>query len=490
MFTTLVALFALAGPPVATEAQLRKSLEVIATDAHEGRMTLSPGIMKTSQYFADGFQKLGLKPGGDDGTYFHHFEITAGQRPTANNFLTIKGNDGKSMMLNLDTDFRPLAGSAMRLTSGDLVYVGFGLAEDDWNDYLDTDVADKVVIALRGVPEGRRNASNSVKARVAKEKGAAAILFVGPSAPGRSDLPTYSRLQGITASMDMVAGGVSEKYFKTLTGMSFAEARSAKKPASKALPFSARMVFETEVNAGKDRNVIGILPGNDPVLKDEYIIIGGHHDHLGYADTGSRTGVDALHPGADDNGSGAVGVLALAQHFAKTKGNRRTIIFQLYSAEEVGLRGSDAWCRDNPEILAKTSAMLNMDMIGTVRRNNVYGYGTSSSAQWEEVGKQLKVDGLNVVWRPNTRGDSDQASFVRRNVPVIFWHTGLTNTYHSEADTIDTINFAGMVKVLEAVAQTARIIDSFNSKMTFNPSVERGNRPEDRQVPPPLLKAA
>lgn len=491
MFTTLVALFAVASaPPVATEAQLRQSLEVIASADHEGRLTLSPGIMKTSQYFADGFKRIGLKPGGDDGTYFHHFEVTVGQRPTKNNFVTLKDKDGKEHRLELDKDFRPLAGSTMRIASGDLVYVGYGLNEDDWDDYKGVDVTGKVVLALRGVPEGRRNASNRLKARVAQEKGAKAILFVGPDGENASDLPPYSRLQGIATSLDMVAGAISERYFTALTGMDFKAARAAKQPASKALAASARMVLETEPNTGKDRNVIGILPGNDPVLKNEYIIIGGHHDHLGYGETGSRTGAPVIHYGADDNGSGSVGVLALAEHFARTKGNRRTIIFQLYSAEELGLLGSDAWCKDHPEILEKTSAMLNMDMIGTVRRDNVYAYGTTSSKEWEEVGKKLDIPGLNVLWKPNTRGDSDQASFVRRNVPVIFWHTGLTNIYHSEEDTVDKVNFAGMVKVLEAVAQTARIIDAMDKKMTFNPNVERGNRPEDRQVPPPAEKAA
>lgn len=485
MFTPLVALLALAGPTVATEAQLKRSLEVIATPTFEGRLPLTPGIMKTTEYFAEGFKRIGLKPGGENGTYFHYFDISVGQRPTKNNFLSIVGKDGKQMSMSLNSDFRPLAGSAMRLTSGDLVFVGYGLADDDWNDYNGIDVTDKVVVAFRGVPEGRRNASNGAKARTAKEKGAKGILFVGPTADGRSDLTPYSRLQGITSSMDMVAGSISEKYFTTLTGMKFKEARAMKAPASKALPFSAKMVFETETNEGKDRNVIGILPGNDPKLKDEYIIIGGHHDHLGYGETGSRTGVDAVHTGADDNGSGSVGVLALAEYFAKTKGNRRTIIFQLYSAEELGLRGSDAWCKDHPDILAKTTAMLNMDMIGTVRRNNVYAYGTTSAMEWDALAKEIKVDGLNIVWKPNARGDSDQGSFVRRNVPVIFWHTGLTNDYHTETDTVDKVNFAGMVKVLEAVVATARIVDKQDKKLTFNPNVERGNRPEDRTVPPP-----
>ncbi len=489
MLTSIVALVALAGPSVATEAQLKKSLEVIATPAFEGRLPLSPGIMKTTDYFAEGFRKAGLKPGGENGTYFHYFDISVGQRPTKNNVLTITGKDGTMMPMTLNQDFRPLVGTAMRLVSGDLVYVGWGLNDEDWDDYKGIDVTDKIVVALRGTPEGKRS-SNRAKARVAKEHGAKGILFIGSLGAGRSDLPPYSSLQGITASTDIVGGAIAEKYFEKLMGMSIKDAKAAKGPASKVLPFSARMVLETEVNAGKDRNVIGILPGNDPVLKDEYIIIGGHHDHLGYGETGSRTGSDAVHTGADDNGSGSVGVLALAQYFAKTKGNRRTIIFQLYSAEELGLRGSDAWCKDNPAILEKTSAMLNMDMIGTVRRNNVYAYGTTSAMEWDALAKEIKVDGLNIVWRPNARGDSDQGSFVRRNVPIIFWHTGLTNDYHTETDTVDKVNFAGMVKVLEAVVATARLVDKQDKKLTFNPNVERGNRPEDRTVPPPAQTKA
>jgi len=236
-------------------------------------------------------------------------------------------------------------------------------------------------------------------------------------------------------------------------------------------------------NAGKAKNVIAYLPGTDPVLRNEFIVIGGHFDHLGYGEIGSRTGMDMIHPGADDNGSGAAGVLAAAEWFSKHRINRRTIIFQGYSGEELGLRGSRGWVDANKDKLPNIAGMLNMDMIGTVRFNQTFVYGLTSSNDWLPLFSNVKVDGLKLLLCPNARGDSDQASFVAASVPALFFHTVLTDEYHTEKDTWDRVNYPGAADVVEAVLQTALQLDASPKKMAFNPNVERGNRPTDRRPP-------
>ncbi len=486
MLTLLAAAALGTGTLAVSEATLQSHMKVIAGIEHAGRMTLSHGQELSAEYIAKQFKKFGLSEGPNPG-YFHSFDITVNQRPAKNNMLAISGG-GKSLAFELGKDYVPLTGSdPVRLVTAPIVYVGYGLGDDDWNDYNGIDVTGKIVLALRGVPQGRESRSNGAKARVAQEKGAVGFIVAGSTGPGRSELPPYTRQQGIATTLGIVAVAIHGSRFKEVTGMDLAEARAAKGPASKAINMAAKIVTELEPNVGKARNVIGYLPGNDPALRDEFIIVGAHFDHLGWGEAGSRTGVDAIHFGADDNGSGTVGLLGLAEYFARTRSNRRTIIFQAYSAEELGLVGSRNWANDpaHADTLAKTTAMVNMDMIGTVRFDTCFAFGTSSSAGWPDVLRPVKVDGLKLDGQPHVRGDSDQATFARKSLPVLFFHTGLTADYHTETDGYDRINFKGMALVCEAVKQTVEGIDRLDKKLEFNPQVVLGNKPTDRRLPGP-----
>lgn len=488
MLTTVVASLALgftvADAPRAvtiSPSTIKSHLDFLTSDELGGRMTLSHGMKLSADYFIERFKKWGLSEGPNPG-YVHLYETSANQRVGANNSAAFEAN-GRKTSLKVSEEFMPLIGSVNKKpVAGEVVFVGYGLEEENWNDYAGINVTGKIVMALRGVPEGQRNRNNSAKARLAAEKGAVGIVFVGEGS-GRAALPPLARGLGVPTSVETVAIAITNATFEQLTGLKGATERAAAKPNSRALPIRVEMSTETEPNTGKAINVIGYLPGNDPVLKDEYIIIGAHFDHLGYAETSSRTGVPVIHPGADDNGSGTAGLLALAEEMSKSRTNRRTIIFQLYSGEELGLQGSRAWVTDNPEIIAKTTGMLNMDMIGTVRHNDIYVFGTSTSLAWDGLLDQVKVDGLNLVYRGHLRGDSDQASFGRRNVPALFFHSMLTEFYHTEHDTIEKVNTVGAAKVCEAVAQLAMILDKQDKRLTWNPAAKLGGGATDRVIP-------
>ncbi|MCG9894784.1 MAG: M20/M25/M40 family metallo-hydrolase, partial [Fimbriimonadaceae bacterium] len=227
---------------------------------------------------------------------------------------------------------------------------------------------------------------------------------------------------------------------------------------------------------GEGLNVIGYLPGEDPVLKYEYIIVGAHYDHLGYGEVGSRTGNEIIHPGADDNASGVAGVLELAEYFKQNGGNKRTIIFQLYSGEEVGLIGANAWASDFEKKLVNTSAMINMDMIGRVRDGKVTIFCTSTSTAWDGIIDRIQAPGLTFAKVPTVAANSDHAPFARRQVPSVFWHSNLTDEYHTERDTIETLNMPGMVKVLESVKQMIKLVDAKPTKLAWNPDAQMAQR--------------
>ena len=209
-------------------------------------------------------------------------------------------------------------------------------------------------------------------------------------------------------------------------------------------------------------NIIAVLPGNDKILKNEYIVVGSHYDHLGLGgkDSGSRR-PDTLgvHPGADDNASGDAVVLQLAKHFAKT-GSPRSIIFMFFGAEEQGLVGSKMfidWMKQTddqrinlPNNIKGVVSMVNLDMVGRMRDNamSVSGTGTSSEfkAMAEAAAEQTK---LNISCTPDGYGPSDHASFVAQEIPVLFLTTGGHMEYHTPDDVPSTLNYDGMQQTLD-----------------------------------------
>jgi len=209
-------------------------------------------------------------------------------------------------------------------------------------------------------------------------------------------------------------------------------------------------------------NILAVFPGTDKHLRDEYIVVGSHYDHLGMGGQGSgsrRPDTLGVHPGADDNASGDAVVLELARHFKKV-GSPRSIIFAFFGAEEQGLVGSkkflewmkqdDAQRKNLPVNTKGIVAMVNLDMVGRMRDNalSVSGTGTSSGfkAMTEDV---AALTGLHVTCVPDGYGPSDQASFVAADIPVLFLTTGGHMEYHTPADVPSTLNYDGMQQTLE-----------------------------------------
>ncbi|HVL38979.1 MAG TPA: M28 family peptidase [Fimbriimonadaceae bacterium] len=447
----------------------------------EGRMTMTKGGDLAATYIAAHFRRIGLHEGPNKG-YFHTWEFSHGFRPKEDSSLTVFLPGGKTQVLRPREDFVPLPGTAEKPVSGDIVYVGFGLEDASWNDYANVDVRGKIVLMLRGVPEGQRQASHGAKAALAASKGAIGVIFAGPTAPGRAELPPLNRAAGVRADTGVAAAAVTGDVFRSITGLTYEAARAQSPGSGKVTGASARIAGGVEENSGLAKNVIGYLPGRDSRLRNEYIIVGAHYDHLGHGEVGSMSGSGDIHPGADDNASGTAAVMMLAEHFAKTKSNRRTMIFQLYSGEELGLLGSRAWTNFNTDKLARTSAMINLDMVGRLRDGKLSVFGTSSAEEWPGLLGKVNVPNVQLVTAPNVRADSDQAAFAAQKVPVLFFHTGLHPEYHTERDRFETVNVQGIAQVCEVVAQVLKGVDALSRKLEFSEKTVMGNLPGDRRA--------
>ncbi len=242
------------------------------------------------------------------------------------------------------------------------------------------------------------------------------------------------------------------------------------KPSSVVLEgVQARGQVELKKNDTPVRNVIAVLPGAGD-LKDEYVVVGAHYDHVGMGGMGSLApGTVAVHNGADDNGSGTVTMLEVARQLSSLKSaNRRSVIFMAFTAEESGLLGSAHYVRNPRWPLEKTVAMINLDMVGRLLNDELTIYGTGTASEFPAI-----IDHLNETYKfkvvkvPQGRGASDHSSFYDAKIPVFHFFTGLHNEYHRPSDDVNLINVDGLVRISQLVTDLARQIVETPQKPTY-----------------------
>jgi hypothetical protein len=227
---------------------------------------------------------------------------------------------------------------------------------------------------------------------------------------------------------------------------------SSLKPMSFDLP-GARMTLSTDVIRTRKtvRNVLAAVEGSDPQLRNEWIVVGGHYDHLGLGERDSLapSQIGQIHHGADDNASGTAGVLVLARLTATTKPMKRSVLFMTFAGEELGLLGSSYFVNHPTIALDKVAAMLNMDMIGRLQNDRLFVGGVGTSPDFKSWMEELdKPIGLSLDYSDTGYGSSDHTSFTIKRIPVLFFFSGLHSDYHKPSDTYDKINADGAKKVL------------------------------------------
>ncbi|GIV20134.1 MAG: hypothetical protein KatS3mg023_1885 [Armatimonadota bacterium] len=460
----------------------------LASEEFEGRGSGTKGNELAAYYIAERFAEYGLKPIGtlryhdlqapmDGSGYFQPFRVYVGAEAGKANRLEAQVN-GKRLSFKLHEDFMPESVASTGTAKGELVFAGYGIhtALAGHEDYTGLDVKGKVVIALEGTPpvtEGpnllRAYQSARAKARTAKEQGAVALIVIQ-----KEDSPLSAVIAGRGADSGIPVVILRRKAAEKLLaacGVSLDELWQNPKgrPLSNA---SATVQTEVIQKYGATANIIGVVEGTDPKLKDEYIVIGAHMDHLGWGYQGGSmyTGkLPAIHYGADDNASGTAGVLELAQYFAANP-PKRSLIFMAFSGEEIGLLGSAHYTRHPIIPLEKTVAMLNMDMIGRLRDDQLSVIGADSSPAWRPLLEELNAEaGFNLSTGGGAiGGGSDHAPFLARKIPVLFFFTGMHREYHTPADKPETINAAGAARVVRFVASIAERIANAPERISYS----------------------
>ena len=485
---SILVLAAQAAPPPTTGNEgidphrYLEHIKYLASVDMRGRATGSPELERAADYIAAQFRAIGLQP-VDGKSYFQAFQVTTNAKlGHANHFEYVEA--GKTISLKTGEDFVPFNFSARGKLSGSVVFAGYGITAPEYNydDYAGLDVKDKLVLILRHEPQefdetsvfaGKvytEHAQFYSKAVNAKIHGALGVILINDVFNHRTEsdqLEKFGRTVGpndagipfVEIKADAAQRWIADAG-NNLDEMGAAIDRDLK-PRSFALPEKLQVHENVDIErvVKTVHNVAGYLPGET----DEYVIIGAHYDHLGLGEQFSMAPSLAgttVHPGADDNASGTVGVIELARWFAGQPKQKRGILFMTFAGEELGLLGSSFYV-NHPELPTnKAVAMINLDMIGRVREGKVYvgGLGTGSNlrATLEPI---LAHYPMHIDFSDTTGyGSSDHTSFTTKQVPVLFFFSGLHGDYHKPSDTWDKIDAPDAAKLLDMIAEVGNAL--------------------------------
>ncbi len=477
-------------------------IRFLSSDELGGRGNGSEGLEEAAQYIASQFERLGLEPAGEDGSFFQAFTVTLAGTLGPDNSMRLEGA-GLKKELELHKDFEPMTFSATGNVEGaELVFVGYGITapEHGYDDYAELDVSGKVVLVLRHVPREERHdgpfdvqrghATFTAKVVNAKRHGAAAVVIVTDPNTHDGDpdelvrFGTDLRADKLDIPTVHVKRSVAEKLFQT-AGKDLSKVQEKidenLSPISFELPeIEVDLSVDIHRKKGEVRNVLGYLSPENAWGDEELLVIGAHYDHLGRSQRHStaRNASGRIHNGADDNASGTAGVLELARVLSGEKERlQRGVLFATFAGEEMGLLGSRYYTRNPTFPLERTVAMLNLDMIGRLRGGKLYIGGVGSSPVFRPKLEELgEAEELTFNFSFSGYGASDHTSFTLEGVPALFFFTGLHRDYHKPSDDWERIDAAGEQQVLRVVYQTADFIQSLPER----PQFVRATRAEHR----------
>lgn len=466
-------------------ADLRAHLDVLASDAYEGRFTTEEGGRRAAEYVAASFRRSGLAPQGVDGTWFQPYVVPLPVLGDGNHLGMRAGAADKAFVV--EKQWNPVSLTAAGDVTAPLAFAGFGISapKEGRDDYAGCDVKGKVVLVLRRAPqrEWMRHAPLIAKLGAAAEHGAAALLVVNDAASVKEEgdvlLPWSANVGGTIGSGAIPFAFVSRDVASDLLkggDLDLAALEAQAVTAATARPVDGVEVHLTTAVSrtakANARNVVGFLTGRDPDLADEVVVIGAHHDHVGRGAVGSlggKAGEGQIHNGADDNGSGTVALLELAEWFAQAKNRpRRSLLFLSFSGEELGLLGSEHYVEHPLVPLADTVAMVNLDMVGRCSKGNldVGGVGTGQGLQ-ALVTAANQPYGFDIRWDVQGQAPTDSTSFFRKKVPVLWLFTGLHDDYHRPGDDVEKVCFDDLARITRLTADVAARLADADERVAY-----------------------
>jgi len=489
------------GADVIAAAQLKDYLYFIASDEMEGRDTPSRGLDMTARFLAMNLSRWGFKPAGDDGTFFQKMTL---RRETINKEQTQVQLNGQTLTLGEDYIPLPRSGDA----AGQLVFAGSGwfIKSRDLDPYKGIDAKGKIAVIfapLNGLPRGIRSSDLSGKrgedvmdpGEYALKQGAIATVTVpdfqfisnwernrqrlierGPTVVEKFQLPGAPHIPGIVASPRLA--NLLFQGEKQSAKSIFEAAFGGEMPASFELNAEKKMNISIagQGDTVSTQNVVAVFEGSDPNLKNEYVALGAHYDHLGI---GAPVKGDAIYNGADDDGSGTTALLSIAEALAKaTIRPKRSVLFVWHAGEEKGLWGSRYFTNYPTIPLGKVVAQLNIDMIGRSKTagdtnpknreltgpNEVYVIGSRMmSTELGELSETVNKSYLNLTFNylyddpkdPNRFFfRSDHYNYAVKGIPIIFYFDGVHEDYHQPGDSADKIDYQKMERIARTVYMT------------------------------------
>ena len=416
----------------------------LADDALEGRGAGTNGARCAAQYIADQLEAIGLEHAGSNGSYFQGFPIRAGAVLGAGSTLRTPQNT-----YTLTTDWIPFGYSASGTVTGTLLYGGDGINRpgDPNNEYPTLDITGRIVVVEDGdlrVPSSQALQTDAhFKASVAAGRNAGGMIILLGDGHGLPDLSGETRA-ALRIPVAAVRGEAADRI------------RQAARGGDRG--FLAASVQPRAVEA---RNVAALLPGSDPTLADEVLIIGAHYDHLGLGGEGSLDpdAFGVVHNGADDNASGTSGLIEIARLLSQSDHRpARSVLFLAFTAEEKGLWGSSHYVRNPLLPIGQTVAMLNMDMIGRLEGRTLVVEGVGTAEEWTDVllaANQSTARPLSIAVTPDGFGPSDHSSFYGEGLPVLHFFSNTHVDYHRPSDDWDKIDIEGLGQIVDLVSEVA-----------------------------------
>jgi aminopeptidase YwaD len=406
---------------------LQQQVGFLSSDELKGRRAGDPGEILASEFIATKFKEIGLTPKGDNESFFQHFTINDGKELSKDTDLRLNGK-----VLKAGVDFFPLSNSPAASINAE--------SSPSLNEKGQPWMVDLAEALLENKENPHFDVSNLLTEKMlkAKEKGASSVIFFNSSSL-KDNIQFDPKDRSETAPLPAAYINTNAQK-KHLTD------------ASSSYQISANLLITPKIR--KSRNVIGYLDNNAAYT----IVIGAHFDHLGYGEDGNsmlRTAALGIHNGADDNASGTSSMIELAFLLKNSKAKKYNYLFIAFSAEELGLNGSKYFV-ENPTIpLNSINYMINMDMVGRMNDSTktitVGGYGTSPS--WKTMIESVKKKDFMMKFDSSGTGPSDHTSFYRKDIPVLFFFTGLHADYHKPSDDADKINYVGMLKIIRFIQQ-------------------------------------
>ena len=500
---------------------LKEWLTYIASDELQGRATFSEGLGLAAGYISAHLAQWGVKPAGDNGTYLQVVRLV-GVRTTSRATVTVEVNgQSRTFKDGEEITFPKNMGGKQTITGDQIQFVGYGLTlpAGELDDYAKVDPKGKVAVWLG--PQGPKTSATGLfrllngaaRNRSAIEKGAIAVIgpvSAGAGGRGRGTAPATAAAPAAGATGRGGRGGAPEpadfttvqrydnkvppavtaqdEFFEFLFSGSDVKYADLKQKAANQEPLppfalkGVKITFNidadyTVVRTQLTHNVVGIVEGSDPKLKDTYVVFGAHYDHVGYSEAtpASTNGAapDRINNGADDDGSGTVAIMSIARAFAQGPRPKRSILFVWHAGEENGLLGS-RYNADYPVVpIDKMVAQINMDMVGRNRNddpkqaNTILVVGSDRiSTELHNINEDANASlptPMVLDYEMNDPADtesiytrSDHYSYAAKGIPIVFFFSGLHPDYHRPSDEVSKILFDKIQRVAQLAYETGR----------------------------------